>query len=443
MESTKTWLDDLKIRANFGTTGNNKIPSGQNSMQYTPKREDVYANGYTYFWNAGKTMPNPDLKWETMVNTGLGLDFTLLKGKLNAILDLYKNNSKDLLVQFPTPGTGYDYQYRNVGETENKGMEFTLNWTALNKKNYGLNFRANIGFNKNKIVSLTGIEQSPAMTEWASTEIGNDYIIEAGMPIGQIYGYQNDGRYEVDDFDLNEYANTGKWVLNDGVADSSPAGIPLRPGSMKLKNLDPENGVLVNENDKTVIGNTQPVHTGGFTLSGRVYGFDLTADFHWSYGNDIYNANKIEYTTTSKYHSRNMIDIMSEGNRWNNLLPDGTLCTDPDQLRAMNTNTTMWSPYMTKFVLSDWAVEDGSFLRLNTLTLGYTLPAAWTRKAYVNTCRLYVTGYNVFCWTNYSGYDPEVSVGMKSEYIKALTPGLDYSAYPKSRQFVIGLNLTF
>jgi TonB-linked SusC/RagA family outer membrane protein len=442
MESTKTWLDDLKLRANYGSTGNNKIPNGSTIPLYKPSAS-AWVSDTRYYMGAGKTMPNPELKWETMLTTSVGLDFTILKGKLNGILDFYKNNSKDLLVQFPTSGTGYDYQYRNIGETENKGMEFTLNWTILNKKDYGLNFSANIGFNKNKIVSLNGLTKAPAATEWSSTEVGDDYVVAAGMPIGQIYGYESAGRYEVDDFNLEEYARTGKWVLNPDVDDASPVIGNLRPGSLKLKNQNPENGVLVNSEDKKVIGNALPIHTGGFTLNGRVYGFDLTANFNWSYGNDIYNANKIEYTSTSKYHSRNMIDIMAEGKRWNNLLPDGKLCTDPDQLREMNTNTTMWSPYMKQFVLTDWAVEDGSFLRLNTLTLGYTLPVQWTKKAYINTCRFYVTGYNVFCWTNYSGFDPEVSVGMKNDYIKAVTPGLDYSAYPKSRQFVVGINLTF
>ena len=105
----------------------------------------------------------------------------------------------------------------------------------------------------------------------------------------------------------------------------------------------------------------------------------------------------------------------------------------------MNANTTMWSPYMTKFVFSDWAVEKGSFLRLNTLTLGYTLPVKLTRKAAIQSLRLYATGYNLWCWTNYSGFDPEVSTCRKT----ALTPGVDYSAYPKSRQYVFGLNVTF
>lgn len=130
---------------------------------------------------------------------------------------------------------------------------------------------------------------------------------------------------------------------------------------------------------------------------------------------------------------------MADGQRWTNLRADGTISNDPEELAAMNANTTMWSPLMKQNTLTDWAIEDGSFLRLSTLTLGYTLPANLTKKVGVNSLRFYMTGYNLFCITGYSGFDPEVSTRTKT----AMTPGVDYSAYPKSRQFVIGLNLNF
>ena len=206
---------------------------------------------------------------------------------------------------------------------------------------------------------------------------------------------------------------------------------------MKLKDLTGEG--VVDQEDREIIGNANPLHTGGFGMNMRLYGFDLSANFNWSVGNDVYNANKIEYTTTAGSKYRNMLDIMSEGKRWTNLNEDGTLCNDPQKLAEMNANTTMWSPYMKQYVFSDWAVEDGSFLRLNTLTLGYTLPKALLSKVKIQSLRFYVTGYNLFCWTNYSGFDPEVSTRRQTN----LTPGVDYSAYPKSRSVVIGLNLNF
>jgi hypothetical protein len=134
-----------------------------------------------------------------------------------------------------------------------------------------------------------------------------------------------------------------------------------------------------------------------------------------------------------------MIDIMAEGKRWNNIDENGQLVNDPAKLAAMNANTTMWSPYMDRYVLSDWAVEDGSFLRLSTLTLGYTLPKSITKKVHIENVRLYTSANNLFVLTDYSGFDPEVSTRRNTP----LTPGVDYSPYPKSKQFIFGLNLNF
>lgn len=444
MENTRGWLEDLKLRFSYGTAGNNNIPAGQMEQLYEVTTTS-WINGVNSFWAPSKIMANPDLKWETTITRNIGLDFTVLGGKLNGTVEVYQNTTKDLLMNFPVYGSGYDTQYRNIGKTENKGLEVSVNWTAINKKNFGLNLSANISFNKNKIKSLgAGMDSFGAETYWASSEIGNDFWIEEGSSIGQMYGYVSDGRYEVSDFEGYDAAKN-KWILAEGVVDCSAAyGLKtenLRPGMMKLKDLSDDNKVTAGTEDKRIIGNANPVHTGGFSLNARVYGFDLAANFNWSYGNDIYNANKIEYTSTSKYSYRNMTSEMATGKRWTNLNADGTICNDPAKLAEMNANTSMWSPYMGKYVFSDWAVEDGSFLRLSTLTLGYTLPEMLTKKVGINSLRFYATAYNVFCITSYSGFDPEVSTCRRNG--SNLTPGVDYSAYPKSRQFVIGLNLNF
>ncbi len=439
MEGTKAWLDDLKLRVSYGTAGNNGIPSGVQTQGYTATTTS-YVNGYNSYWAPSKIMANPDLKWETTVTRNIGLDYTIMNGRLSGSVEVYLNDTKDLLIQYPTAGTGYDYQYRNMGKTENKGLEASINWVAIDKKNVGLSLSANIGFNKNEVKSLGDMNYVSGESGWASTEIGTDYWIAVGGSIGKMYGYKSAGRYEVSDFTGYDAA-TNKWTLKEGVVNSSGAlnmdVSKIRPGTMKLQ--DTTNDDKVTLEDRVVIGDANPLHTGGFTLNARLYGFDMTAGFNWSYGNDVYNANKIEYTSTSKYNSRNMITEMETGKRWTNLLEDGTICNDPAKLAEMNANTTLWSPYMARFMFTDWAVEDGSFLRLNTLTLGYTLPKSLTQKAKIQNCRFYVTGYNVFCLTNYSGFDPEVSTRRKT----GLTPGVDYSAYPKSRSFVVGLNLNF
>ena len=306
----------------------------------------------------------------------------------------------------------------------------------VDKKDWGIDIFGNIGWNKNKIKDLGEMEDFGMNSNWASTEIGNDYWIAVGGQVGEIRGYRLAGRYEVDDF-VGYDASTKKWILREGVADATAVIGTVRPGSIKLQDLN-GNGTIGDE-DNTIIGNVNPDVYGGFGINARAFGFDLSANFNYSIGNQVYNANKIEYTSTSKYQYRNMITVMADGKRWTNLNPDGTLCNDPVMLAEMNKNTTMWSPYMSKFVLTDWAIEDASFLRLNTLTLGYTLPQALTKRVGINSLRFYVTAYNVFTITGYDGYDPESDCIRKN----ALTPGVDYSGYPRSRSFVIGLNLNF
>jgi TonB-linked SusC/RagA family outer membrane protein len=435
MKDLSTPIDNLKIRFSYGTAGNNNIPPNQISQIFTAGTSS-WIDGFTSFWSPSTTMANPDLKWETTYTRNLGLDFGLFKSRLSGSIELYLNTTKDLLINFPVSGTGYISQYRNMGETENKGLEIVLNGVIVDKEKYGLNIGFNIGFNRNKIISLGMMNDFGQASSWASTEIGNDYWIARGGSVGQMSGYKSDGRYEVSDFSgYNDV--TGTWTLNEGVADDKAIIGTVRPGSMKLKDLDGDG--IVNGNDISVIGNVNPKHTGGFNIDARAYGFDMSAVFSWTYGNNIYNANKVEYTT-GRYQFRNMIDIMADGKRWTNLDPEtGDIVNDPATLESMNANTTMWSPYMTRHVFSDWAVEDGSYLRLNTLSLGYTFPSGLVKRAHIQNLRLYVSASNVFILTNYSGFDPEVD----SRRNTGLTPGLDYSAYPKSRQLLFGLNLTF
>ncbi|MBQ9232003.1 MAG: TonB-dependent receptor, partial [Prevotella sp.] len=448
MKGTEKWLDDLKLRLSYGTAGNNNIPVGQ-LIQLYENKATTWVNGISNYWAPSKTMANADLKWETTITRNIGLDFTLFGGKLSGSLEGYINTTKDLLIQFPTSGTGYDNQYRNLGKTENKGFEFSFTYHIVNKKDWGIDLTGNISYNKNKIKSLGIMEDFGWNTAWASTEIGQDYKIAVGHSLGQIQGYVADGRYEVSDFESYNAA-TDTWNLKEGVADASAVVGKVRPGSLKIKNLadpvdadgniDPEKLNTIGEEDITVIGDVNPDVFGGFNINARFYGFDLSAGFNYSIGNKVYNANKIEYTQTGKYQYRNMIDIMADGNRWTNLDPaTGLLTNDPARLTELNVNTTMWSPYTSRMVLTDWAVEDASFLRLNTLTLGYTLPASLTKRVGINSLRFYVTGYNLLTFTGYTGFDPESDCIRKN----ALTPSVDYSGYPRSRSFVVGLNLNF
>jgi len=222
-------------------------------------RATSWINGFSSYWAPSKIMANPDLKWETTITRNIGLDFTFMGGRFSGSLEAYRNTTNDLLIEFPVAGTGYDTQYRNMGQNQNKGFEATLNWYALNKKNFTLNLSGNIGFNQTEIQSLGIMNDFGYETYWASSEIGYDYWIAQGGAVGQMFGYRADGRYEVSDF--NGYdESTDKWILKEDVANVSGVVGDIRPGTMKLKDLD-GNGV-VDVKDREIIGDANPVQYG-------------------------------------------------------------------------------------------------------------------------------------------------------------------------------------
>ena len=462
MQQNSGWLDQLKLRYSFGTAGNNNIPSGQLMKTYSASTSSWISMSNNIF-TAGKVMNNPDLTWETTYTHNIGTDFSFYQGKLSGSVEVYQNDTKDLLINFPIPGSGYDSQYQNVGSTRNRGAELTLNMPIVQKKDFSLNIGGNIAYNRNRVTDLGGLEAIMAQSYWASTEIGDDYIVQVGQPLGNMYGYQMDGYYTVDDFTWDG----SKWVLKDGIPDASGiiGGAYFRPGAPKYKDqltepvyktdesgnlvLDADGNPVIDHyegdgkitvKDRTVIGNASPDFTGGFSMSAYYKGLDFSANFNFMIGNDVYNANKIEFTGSRKYYNRNLLNSMDVDKRWTNInWETGELITDPVELAAANSGKTMWSPAVGQAIFSDWAVEDASFLRLQTLTVGYTLPEDIVKKVHLRKARVYVTGTNLFCLTKYSGYDPEVDTRRSTP----LTPGVDYSAYPKSIGFVAGVNLTF
>ena len=436
MEGSRRWLEQLKLRYSFGTAGNNNIPSGQLMKQYASSTTSWLSMAQNIF-TAGKVMNNPDLTWETTYTHNIGLDFSLFKGAFSGSLEVYQNDTKDLLINFPITGSGYDSQYQNVGSTRNRGIELTLNAPIVSTKDFSLNISGNIAYNKNQVTSLGGLESIMAQSYWASTEIGDDYIVQVGQPLGNMYGYRCDGRYEVSDFDWDG----SKWVLKEGVVNCSSVigDAYMRPGALKLKDIKGEDG-KVTVADREVIGNATPDFTGGFSISGYLFGFDFGANFNYMIGNQVYNANKVEFTSSRKYYNRNLLNMMDVSKRWTNVdWSTGELITDPATLASLNAGTKMWSPAVGSAVFTDWAVEDASFLRLQSATVGYTFPEKFTERVKIKKLRVYATGTNLFCLTKYSGYDPEVDTRRATP----LTPGVDYSAYPKSIGFVAGINLTF
>lgn len=434
MKGAEDWLDNLKIRYSFGTAGNNNIPSGQTTLQYQNSTSG-WINMGSVIYIAGSDMPNPDLKWETTYSHNVGVDFSFWQSRLSGSVELYKSNTKDLLIQFPVKGSGYDNQYRNLGEVENRGIEATINASLVRKQKWGIDFSANISFNENEVVDLGGLDQIQMYTDMFSSEVAYDYVVTEGRPLGDIYGYTNQGMYAIEDFDFVD----GQWKLKDGVPDSSTiTGAELRPGSPRLADYNGD-GEITND-DIHRIGNVQPLFNGGFSLSAYAYGFDFSANFTYSYGNKVYNGNKIDFSTIRTIARQNVLDTMSPDNRWTNIdWATGEVVNDPAKLAAMNEGKTMWTPYSSRRLAQSWAIEDASFLRLASLTIGYTVPQHLTRKIRLDRVRVYATGTNLFCWTPYSGYDPEVDTRRKTP----LTPSVDHSAYPKSTGWVFGINLSF
>lgn len=450
MKSTEKWLSDLKFRVSYGQSGNNRIPNDAWKKTYRTNNESegiLFLEGNeetpSAFLIPESFLSNPDLKWETTITRNIGLDFGLFNQRLSGSVEFYKNTTKDLLIETTIPASsGYTKQYQNIGQTSNRGIEFVLNVSIIQTKDFQLSASFNIAFNKNKIEKLGEMKMWEQSSGWSNDSDGpsGDYLIKEGGKIGLMYGFETDGFYTFDDFD---YAD-GVYTLKPGVADNSSLVAPrlFRPGALKFVNQNPEDDDMVDAaHDKVVIGDANPVHTGGFSLTAQYKGFDFSAFFNWVYGNDIYNANKLAFNDNrSGRLYKNLSSIMSSENRF--IYYDkvtGVRVDDPEQLKAMNQHATMWSPAHSLSRLHSWAIEDGSFLRLNNLTIGYSLPKELLSKVGIEQLRIYATGYNLWTWTNYSGYDPEVDAIRGTP----LTPGIDYSAYPRSRSYVFGLNLTF
>ncbi len=448
MKGAADWLSNLKVRLSYGASGNNRISDNLYKYIYstsTPSKPYGLNGAQQVIMTPSTALPNPSLKWETTVTRNLGVDFGFFNHRLTGSVDLYWNTTKDLLINANIPSSsGFRSQFQNIGKTSNKGIEVVLDAVLVEKENFRLTFNGNVSYNKNKVDALGTAQSMLQGSGWVKTisDVG-DYFVEVGKPIGQIYGYRCDGFYTVDDFDYsyNPETGNGTWTLKEGIVDgTSIYGGTAIPGAMKIRDLDGD-GRVDADNDREVIGLTQPTVTGGFNFAASFYGFDLAAYFNYSLGNKVYNANKLEFTST--YDTRKYGNLLGEmRGRFTYINPEtgATMLNDYEALKTANANATIWTPVnITKAILTDWAVEDGSFLRLSNVTLGYTLPKHLTKKIGMESLRLYVTGTNLWLWTNYSGYDPEVDTRRSSP----LTPNVDYSAFPRARQFVVGANITF
>lgn len=443
-------VSNLKLRLSYGISGNDRIDADLFQKLYGVGNNRPAGwgetNHYYYTFYNTKYVYNPGVKWEKTVTRNIGLDFGFFKERLSGTVEYYWNTVKDLLVPSDIPGyTGYTKLMTNVGQTSNRGIELQLNAWLVETKDFSLNATFNIGHNKNKIDKLASGEKEWILTSGWRNDVVNsdDYRAYVGGTSGLIYGYVNDGFYTVNDFESFD-AQARTWKLKEGVVDSSPLSDTPRPGNAKFKKLTPvdpnsTNPYQLTEADRTVIGNTTPKFSGGFGLNATYKGFDLSMFFSYMYDFDVLNANKIMMTTWADNKENNFLMDIASDKRWRNFDDMGNeIRYQPEVLAEFNKNATMWNPTSIGRPISmSYAVEDGSFLRLSSATFGYTLPAAWTKKAGLSKVRFYVSGNNLFTLTGYTGYDPEVNIAT------GLTPNIDYNRYPRSRTYTFGAQLTF
>ena len=434
MKPLKSVLSSGKVRLSWGLTGNNRIGEydyyallavlksrvgSYTSTNSLPSGVYPFDNDATNAGVVPTSLPNKDLKWETTEQWNAGLDLGFFDERIGITMDIYRKTTRDLLLDASLPfSSGYYSATKNIGKVRNDGLELSLNTVNFQTRAFKWTTNFNISFNKNKVLALS--ENQTALLTAAQFDQNyngqSSYIAKVGLPMGLMYGYVYEGTYKYDDF--NKSGNS--YSLKPGVPHYSTE-TNTQPGMPKYADLNGDG--VVDSNDRTIIGRGLPIHTGGFTNNFEYKGIDLSIFFQWSYGNDIMNANRL-FFESSNNRSRELNQFASYANRWTPGNPTS------DIPAATNSSSNR--------VISSRIIEDGSYLRLKNVTVGYTFPAKLVKKWKIDKARVYVAAQNLWTCTGYSGYDPEVSVRNS-----ALTPGLDYSSYPRAYSISFGVSLGF
>lgn len=436
-------VQQLKLRVGYGMAGNDNIDDNMYATDYGSGHVAINKSDVSIL-KPGDTIGNKNLKWETTTTANVGLDVSVLNSRINLSVDWYNNESNNLLIKNKIPtSTGYSYQYQNIGAIRNRGWEFVLNTVNIQTKDFRWSTDLNIALNRSKVLDIYGDSETNYFLQNSSSRI--DYKIEVGKALGQVYGYLYDGVYTTDDFTQNA---DGTYSLKDGVPSLKGKNrSQIKPGDVKYKCTagEEEKGNPVwSTNDRTVIGNAQPKFTGGFNNTFTYKGFDLTVFMNFTVGNKIFNMSTQRFIGP---YLPNQNTLSKMNNRFTLIDPaTGKETTDLKRLAELNPQQydkkAMWSLHSdNKIAISDgldYYLEDGSFLRLSTITFGYTFPKQWLQKAHISKARIYCTLNNIATITGYSGYDPEVASSSS-----LLTMGIDNSSYPRAKSYVVGLNLTF
>ena len=394
-------FDELKVRASAGVTGNQEIPTYQSlstlsTVRY-PTSNTVFATGF-----APAVFGNPDIKWETTKQIDLGVDISIFKSRVNLTADYYYKKTSDLLLFVTLPSaSGFQSVLTNIGEVQNKGLEFSLNTVNLDGAfRWRTNF--NIAFNRNKVLSFGNETQRFVGQNYNLTKGIAVGLIKVGEPLGNFAGLVNDG-----------------IIKNEEELKNAPVySAATKVGARRFKDLNGDG--IINNDDRTIIGNALPDFTGGIqnTLSWK--GFELDFFFQFVYGNEVYNMNQLEqeFLNGRANGSTTVLDRFVPG------------VNEDTDVPAIGSGFNIRESH------SRW-VEDGSFLRLRNLTLGYSIPLKSTK--YLRSARVYLNGQNLWLLTKYRGFDPEVNINPQNNALQ----GFDYSSYPSARTLTAGVRLGF
>lgn len=394
-------ISNLKFRVSAGATGNQEI--GQylslprlSTYQYYSGAGSTILTGYT-----SSQVANPNLAWETTTQYDGGFDLGLFNNRISFIFDAYYKKTRNLLLNISLPNTsGFTEAVANYGSVQNKGIELTLNTENIKTKEFSWSSDLIISVNRNKVLSLANGADYLTFT---SSGVTQPSYIKIGQPLGSFYGLQSIGIFK----DAADVAGSAKFGTQ-------------KAGDVKYADLN-DDKVVTLAGDQQLLGNSQPKFIAGFTNTFTYADFDLNIELQSSYGNKIYSTLRQNLELTTGYQN-----VLAElTNRWTPTNTSGTF-------QRANEGTTVY-PISSRFI------EDGSYLRLKTISLGYSLPAKLVSKISLSKLRVYVTGNNLITWTKYAGYDPEVN----SNGQNSAQQGVDSGAYPNAKSIVAGLRVTF
>ena len=409
MESVKDYISLLKIRAGYGETGNQQIPNGR------------YAANLTQYFLPGN-IPNPNLTWESMKQTDIGLDFTLFN-HFNVNFDVYKKLSDNFLFQYPLPdyltggsswNGGIDSPYFNMGQVENRGFDLTMSYGTKNDEGFNWNSTLVMSHNQNKLLNIIN---GVTLTEQANMNGYQPYVVSntiVGSAIGTYWGFKTDGL-----FTSLEQLNNAPIQFGQSVGTA--------PGQTYLgdvKYVDVNGDGKITTDDATIIGDPNPDLTIGFTNSFSYKNFDLSIFLNGVVGNDVMNLTRRNGLENSMLYKNQLVEA---ANYWTEDRPNS------DIPRPINSSSNP------NILISDRFVEKGDFLRIQNVTLGYTFSPEALEAIKMTKVRIYGTVQNLYTFTNYTGYDPEIGLFNQNPLLN----GIDNGRYPMPRTFSLGVNLEF